>query len=141
MERPSRAVEEALLPGRIPVPMPPEKYAQMVRPSEREFSYFSFANLWPDVDSSFDLLGVLLSRTVMREFARHLMGFQASSPEHLYRNFLDGIGTLRSQPERIEVELPRSPLLLVLQLSGLTRQTFTLPWLEGKEVCLLPPKE
>jgi hypothetical protein len=29
----------------------------------------------------------------------------------------------------------------VLQLSGMTRQSYVVPWLEGKEVCLLPPKE
>ena len=121
--------------------MPPEKHAQLLRSCGPEFSYFSFANLWPDLDLGFDLFGTLLARSVMREFTRHLLGFQSSSPEHLYVNFLEGIGTVRQQPGRIEVELPRTPLLLVLQLSGHTRQSYTLPWLEGKEVCLLPPKE
>ncbi len=131
----------ALLSSCIAAPVSPEKYAQLVCSSGQEFSYFSFTTRWPDFDLALDLFGILLSRAALREFARHLLGFQTSSPEHLYSNFLEGIGTVRQQPGRIETELPRSPLLLVLQLSGLTRQTYTLPWLEGNEVCLLPPKE
>jgi hypothetical protein len=141
-EVPSADVNDALLSARyITQAKPREKYAQLLRSSGPDFSYFSFADVWPEVDLEFDLFGTLLSRAVMREFARHLLGFQNSSPEHLYTNFLEGIGTVRQQPERIEVELPRSHLLLVLQLSGSTRQTYVLPWLEGKEVCLLPPKQ
>jgi hypothetical protein len=108
-------------------------------PRERE--YFSFATLWPHFDPALDLLGVLLARDVIQQFARRLIGFQTSSPEHLCRNFFAGVGTVRHHPERVDVELPRSPLSLVLQLSGLARQTYAVPWLEGKEVCLLPSKE
>src|SRR5579871_247833 len=117
-----------------------ETYSSMLDASER-LSYFSFANLWQEFDLTLDLFGSLLSRAVMGQFASRLMGFQASSPEHLWRNFLEGAGTVRNLADRIEVELPRSPLLLVLQLSGLSRQSYFVPWLEGKEVCLLPPKE
>jgi hypothetical protein len=141
-ETPGSEINDALLStGCFSAPLPPEKYTQLIRPSRHEFSYFSSGDLWHDVDLFFDPFGVLLARAAMREFARHLLGFQASSPEYLYRNFLEGIGTVRQESGRIEVELPRAPLLLVLQLSGLTRQTFTLPWLGEKELCLLPPRE
>jgi hypothetical protein len=138
----SDALTDLLLSTRcISDPLSREKYVSLLGSSEQEVAYFSFANLWPDFDLTLDLFGVLLSRAALRHFARRLMGFQTSSPEHLYRNFLEGAGAVRNLPGRIEVELPRSPLLLVLQLSGLTRQSYTVPWLEGKEVCLLPPKE
>lgn len=141
-EAPSNKVSDVLSSARrVSGPLPPEQYAQLAASSAQELAYFSFAALWPDFDLALDVLGALLSRAAMKLFARRLMGFQTSSPEHLYRNFLEGVGTVRNRTERMEVELPRSPLLLVLQLSGLVRQSYNVPWLEGKEVCLLPPKE
>jgi hypothetical protein len=109
--------------------------------SDAEFAYFSFYDVWTGYDIHLDLLSTLLARAALRSFARRLFGFQSSSPEHLYRNFLEGVSTVHNRQERIEVELPRSPLSLVLQLSGLGRQTYTVPWLEGTCVCLLPPRE
>jgi hypothetical protein len=144
IDNPINAEEVAaiLSAGRsTPGSITPQSLRQMLGPSEHELSYFSLTNDWPDFDPMLDIFGTLLARAVMRQFARCLMGFQASSPEHLQRNFLEGAGTVRNLTERIEVELPRSPLSLVLQLSGMTRQSYAVPWLEGKEVCLLPPKE
>jgi hypothetical protein len=123
-----------------------EKVSHLLAPPDQEFGYFSLRGFRPDFDIALDLFGALLARAALKGFARRLMGFQSSSPEHLFRNFLAGVGTVRSLPERIEVELPHSPLSLVLQLSGLSRQTYVVPWLEGskpegREICLLPPRE
>jgi hypothetical protein len=109
--------------------------------TDHELSYFLFGSVWPDFNIDLDLSSALCARAVLKGFARRLMGFQASSPEHLYRNFLAGVGTVRNLSERIEVELPRVPLLLVLQISGQLTQTYSVPWLEGKEICLAPPRE
>ena len=117
-----------------------EKFSRLLASSAAEFSYLSYAAFWPEPDFSLDIFGALLARAVLKRFARRLMGFQSSSPEHLYRNFLEGISTVRQLAERVEIELPRSPLLLVLQLSGLAEQTHAIPWLEGREICLLPPR-
>lgn len=132
--------------GCVPESTPHEKIARLLASSDAEFSYFSFGDIWPGFDINLDLMSALVSRAALKGFARRLMGFQSASPEHLYRNFLEGTGTVRNGPERIEVELPRSPLSLVLQLSGLAKQIYTVPWLEGRglegrEVCLLPPRE
>jgi len=137
----SELAEVLLLTRCIPASTPPEKFAHLLGSSGQEFAYLSFGSLWPDFDVGLDIVGTLLARATLKGFARQLMGFQSSSPEHLCRNFLEGIGTVHNRPDRIEVELPRSPLLLVLQLSGLTKQTYAVPWLEGREVCLLPPRE
>lgn len=119
----------------------PAIVAHLLRSCDQEFAYLSCGSLWPEFDIDLDLFSTLIARAALRQFARQLMGFQSSSPEHLCRNFLEGIGTVRNRPERIEVELPRAPLFIVLQLSGLVQQTYTVPWLEGREVCLLPPGE
>jgi len=118
-----------------------KKLPHLLASSTEEFVYLSFASVWPDFDIVLDIFGALLARAALRGFARRLIGFQSSGPEHLGRNFLEGCSTVRILPERIEVALPRCPLSLVLQISGLTRQTYTVPWLEGREVCLLPPPE
>jgi hypothetical protein len=120
---------------------PREKIARLLSPPDDEFEYFSTAAPGEQFDTVFDLLTTLISRAAVRTFARHLIGFQSASPQHLFHNFLEGIGTVHNHPERIEVELPHTPLSLVLQLSGLDRQSYTLPWLEGREICLLPVRE
>jgi hypothetical protein len=136
----SSQMAEALLHARyISAATPEDKLYRLLAASTQEFAYFSFRGIWPDFDIGLDILGALLARSTLRGFARQLIGFQSSSPEHLCRNFLEGIATVRSQADRIEVDLPRCPLSLVLQLSGLLEQTYTVPWLEGREVCLLPP--
>jgi len=135
-------VSESLLFTRcISAATPQAGIAHLLRPCDQEFAYLSCVSFWPGFDIDLDLFGTLIARVALKQFARRLMGFQSSSPDHLCRNFLEGLGTVHDRPERIEVELPRPPLYMVLQLSGLARQTYTVPWLEGREVCLLPPGE
>lgn len=119
----------------------PEKIARLLALSAPEFTYFSTASVSEHCDIALDLLTILICRAAFRGFARRLMGFQSASPEHIYRNFFEGIGTVRNGPAQIEIELPRTPLSLILRLSGLDRQTYTVPWLEGREICLLPPRD
>jgi hypothetical protein len=137
----SEAAKMLVSAGCVSVATPQGKIAHLLGSAEDEFAHLFFGNPWPDFNLALDLVSALLARAALKEFARRLMGLQASSPEHLCRNFLEGVGTIRTLPERIEVELPRSPLSLVLQLSGLSTQTYTVPWLEGREVCLLPWRE
>jgi hypothetical protein len=77
-----------------------------------------------------------IAHGVMRRFARSLIGFHGSSPEHLYENFLEGPGVIRFCEEAIVIELPRSPLQMVLHLSGATEQSYHVPWLQ-REVRLV----
>ncbi|HEY6352714.1 MAG TPA: hypothetical protein VI636_25235 [Candidatus Angelobacter sp.] len=137
----SEAAEVLMLTRCVPASTPPVSVAHLLRPCDQDFAYLSFGNLWPDFDVELDLFGTLIARAALKQFARQPMGFQSSSPDHLCRNFIEGVGIVHDRPERIEVELPRSPLFLVLQLSGLARQAYAVPWLEGREICLLPPGE
>jgi hypothetical protein len=86
-------------------------------------------------------MGTLLASATLKGFASRLKGFTASTPEHLRRNVLEGVSLLHIDRERIEVDLPPCPLSLVLQLSGLSRQRYRIPWLDGREIWLQPAKD
>ena len=83
-------------------------------------AYYSLADLWPEARLLHDLDAgsSLIANSIIRHFARRLIGFHSSSPEHLYQNFLTGTGALVVSADRLEVRLPRSPLAIVLHLSG-----------------------
>ena len=105
-------------------------------------TYLSLAGLWPETPLS-DACDALLARAAyaaLRHFSSRLPGFAASSPEHLYKNFLAGVSELRNLEERIEVRLPPCPLSVVLRLAGLASAACELPWL-GRETCLLTPQD
>jgi hypothetical protein len=138
-QEPDEAIIEALLrAGCIDASASTEKIARLLVPSTRELDAFSTSRIWPHLDIQLDLLCRLLARAVLRDFARSLKGFQANHPDYLRENFFEGMSTIRLESDRIEVELPRSPLSLVLQLSGLSRQRYTVPWLPGRELWLTP---
>jgi len=119
----------------------PERLARASRPAAPSLAYFSMAGLGREtqVNAGLDLTWTLVARAALRQFAGRLPGFESSSPEHLYQSFLSGVSTVRTTSERIEVQLPQCPLSIVLGLSGVWEQTYALPWLDGKEICLLPP--
>jgi hypothetical protein len=106
-------------------------------------AYYSLADLWLAVllPNDLDAGCSLIANSIIRHFARRLIGFHSSSPEHIYQNFLAGTGALVVSADRLEVRLPRSPLAIVLQLSGVTNQTYTVPWLNGRDICLHLPSE
>jgi hypothetical protein len=121
----------------------PKTLERGARPPGSELAYFSLAGLWPEVQMNafLDLTWSLVARAALRHFAGRLPGFGSSSPEHLYQNFLSGLSTVRRRNERIEVQLPQCPLSVVLRLSRICEQVYALPWLDGSEICLLPPVE
>jgi hypothetical protein len=114
---------------------------KLTPPAEQELCYFSLKDVaplwqWP-VD--FELNWTLFARAILQNFARKLIGFEASTPEYLFKNFLAGLGTIRIPPGKIEVQMPESPLTVLLQLSGMYGTPFLIPWLGEKEICLLAP--
>jgi hypothetical protein len=120
-----------------------ERLTDALTAGERELSYFSLSGPRHEgnPDPGLDCACTLVARAALKSFARRLLGFEASSPEYLFQNFLAGLTSIRSMDDFLEVCLPTSPLSLVLRISGAHEQRFTLPWLKGREVCLLPPKE
>jgi hypothetical protein len=124
--------------------LPSGKLRHLLASTERDLTFLSLLanpDLHLTLDPALDLLSAMLARGALKAFARRLVGFQSSSPEYLARNFLQGLSSVRCLPDRIEVDLPRPPLSLVLQISGLLRQTFRVPWLHEREVWLLPPRD
>jgi hypothetical protein len=61
------------------------------------------------------------ANAVLEGFARRLPGFAESTPEHLWRNFLDFEAMAELEPDRVVVRCGRPPLHLVLTLTGMTR--------------------
>jgi hypothetical protein len=74
---------------------------------------------------------------VLRAFAGRLVGFGDSSAEFLNEQFLQGLSTVRARDGRIEVELPRVPLDVILRMAGVHGATYELPW-AGKVRLALP---
>jgi hypothetical protein len=81
-----------------------------------------------------------IASAILRRFARGLPGFAHSTPEYLFRNFLAGTSSIRVAADRLDVQLPQSPLALVLRISGAYRSC-TLPWREGVDICLRAPSD
>jgi hypothetical protein len=110
---------------------------------QRHFPYFCLSQFWPDfeLDPVLDCTFSLIARAALRHFARKLFGFEASSPDHLYQNFLSGLSEVRRIDQRLEVRLPVSPLSVILRMAGLQDQKYSPKWLKGSEVWLLPPQE
>jgi hypothetical protein len=120
-----------------------EQLATRLCSSERYYPYFCVPHSWLgfDLDPVLDCKLSLISRAVLKNFSRRLFGFEASSPDHLYQNFLSGLGEVRRIEQRLEVHLPASPLSLILRMAGLQEKKFAPMWLKGLEVWLLPPQE
>jgi hypothetical protein len=114
-----------------------------INSSEKHLTYFSFANAWPDFspDAALDCTFSLIAHAVLRNFARRLPGFDSSSHEHLYQNFLAGLTQVRWLDGHLEVRLATSPLSVILRMTGLQQQKYAAAWLKGTEVWLRPPQE
>ena len=90
-------------------------------------------------------LGIALDRTLtiaarqlLRNFASRLPGFAASNPLYLHANFLNIDANLEYEAERHVVRLSRPPLHLMLTMTGMFNQTYTLPWLNARPFVHFP---
>ena len=120
-----------------------EQLAFRLTAPQRHYPYFCLSQYWPDfeLDPALDCTFSLISRAALRHFARKLLGFEGSSPDHLHQNFLSGLSEVRCIDQRLEVRLPASPLSLILRMAGLQQQKYAPAWIKGSEVWLLPPQE
>ena len=64
--------------------------------------------------------------------------FARASLAHLHANFLDVRASVEEEATRRVVRMSRAPLHLVLSMTGMTRATFALPWLDGRVIALYP---
>jgi hypothetical protein len=85
-----------------------------------------------------DLALSVAAQAMLRDLSWRLPGFAFSSPGYLWANVLNIQARVDPAPERWVVGLGRPPLALLLNLTGLARGSYTLPWLDGRTIHLYP---
>lgn len=123
------------LARRINIPV--RRVVRGMRPITEEFAWFTLPESIAAIDPATEIAGTLFARAVLKHFARRLIAFDLSSPEHLLQNCLAGTAFVRDTSDRIEVELPPPPLAIVLSMAGILEEAYTLPWIDGRTICLL----
>jgi hypothetical protein len=76
------------------------------------------------------------AQQLLREFARRLPGFAGSNLPYLSRNFLAFGASIEEDDTRRIVRIGRPPLHLILNMTGMTRQTYRLSWLDERPFAL-----
>jgi hypothetical protein len=84
----------------------------------------------------FDFTLSIVAQNILRGFASRLPGFAGSSLPYLYTNFLDFTASIEKEPERSVVRIGRPPLNLVLNMTGINRNTYNLSWLDKRPFVL-----
>jgi hypothetical protein len=74
----------------------------------------------------------IAAQHVLRGIAWRLPGFAASNLPYLARNFLEFGARVEEEPVRRVVRVGRPPLHLVLNMTGMTRQSYRLSWLDER---------
>jgi hypothetical protein len=75
---------------------------------------------------------------LLRAFAWRLPGFAESSFSYLSANFLSFSASLEDEASRRVVYVGRPPLHLILGLTGISRRTYRLSWLDDRPFALFP---
>jgi hypothetical protein len=102
-------------------------------PEELEFlrSPQSFA-----IARQLDLALSIVAQHLLRQIAYGLPGFAGSNLPYLSRNFFEFAATVEEEPARRVVRLGRPPLHLILNMTGLNRQSYRLSWLDERPFAL-----
>lgn len=90
---------------------------------------------------AWDALLSLAAQQLLRRFARRLPGFALSHCDYLYSNFLALSARVDKQGHRYVVRLSRPPLGLMLNLTGMTRCEYGLPWRPGCSFALFSEED
>jgi hypothetical protein len=88
----------------------------------------------PAVDNALNLA----AQRLLRAFAWRLPGFAESSLSYLSANFLSFSASVEDEASRRVVYLGRPPLHLILGLTGMSRGTYRLSWLDDRPFALFP---
>jgi hypothetical protein len=79
-----------------------------------------------------------IAQAYLRRFAWQLPGFSLSTVQYLAHNMLDCHATLEQESGRHIVRLSRPSLNLLLNMCGLNRREFTLPWFDSRPIMVFP---
>jgi hypothetical protein len=83
-----------------------------------------------------DLVLSVAAQHLLRGIAWRVPGFAQSNLPYLSRNFLDFTASIEEEPTRRVVRLGRPPLHLILNMTGMTRQSYRLSWLDERPFAL-----
>ena len=83
-----------------------------------------------------DLTLSIVAQHLLRRVAYGLPGFAGSNLPYLSRNFFEFAATVEEEPARRVVRLGRPPLHLVLNMTGLNRQSYRVSWLDERPFAL-----
>lgn len=83
-----------------------------------------------------DLALSVVAQNLLRGVAWCLPSFARSNLPYLSRNFLDFSASIEEEPARRIVRLGRPPLHLILNMTGITRQSYRLSWLDERTFAL-----
>ena len=89
-----------------------------------------------ELEPALDLALSLAAQNAMRALAWRLPGFAGSNLPYLAENFLRMNASVEDEPGRRVVRLGRPPLDLVLNMTGMNRQTYQLSWLDRRPLAL-----
>ncbi len=101
--------------------------------------YFEALHLWTETnpllgDRELDRSLAQVSGFVLTWFSTKLGAFASSSPDYLRRNFWESQAEIEIFEDRIMVHFLTCPLQMVLRMAGFDHNTWTAPWLEGRQL-------
>ena len=83
-----------------------------------------------------DLALSIAAEHLLRGLAWRLPGFAGSNLPYLSHNFLEFAASVEEEPTRRVVRLARPPLHLILNMTGMIRQSYRLSWLDERPFAL-----
>ncbi len=78
----------------------------------------------------------MLADLLYRELTQRLKGFDRASPQKLFRKFVDTIGRVEIEEDRVRVCLAKRAHNPILKEAGLVGLTQPVPWLGGLPIHL-----
>jgi hypothetical protein len=106
-----------------------------------QITFFHLDCLSSDVrlNVDFDLTLTVAADLLYRELAKRLKGFEAASPHKLFRKFVDTIGSVEVEEDKVRVRLVKRAHNPLLKEAGLTGLTPPVPWLGNRPLFLDVP--
>jgi transposase len=106
-----------------------------------QITFFHLDCLSSDVrlNVDFDLTLSVAADLLYRELARRLKGFEQASPQKLFRKFVDTMGQVEIEEDKVKVLLDRRAHNPLLKEAGLLGLTPPVPWLANRPVLLAIP--
>jgi hypothetical protein len=101
--------------------------AEVSRDATQDLDYLRFSSAL-GIRRAVDIAVSIAAQGVLRNFAWKLPGFSQSSLPYLAVNFLSCTAAIEPQPGRTAVRIGRTPLNLILGMTGLNSDSYSVSW-------------